>query len=815
VPENQTTDALQVELLERLESAGLSESAFEVALAAILGELDDYLAGNTVVRPSADDEPVAEAAGVYLTSISARGFRGIGAEVTLDLEPGPGLTLVVGRNGSGKSSFAEALELLMTGENHRWSGTRSKKWQDGWRNLHDGAQPCVGATMHLDEIGGVSLSRTWPHGGKLEEGTTRVTTPEGSASASSLGWEKPLLVHRPFLPYNELGSMLEEGPTKLHDALEMVLGLDAIKIIRAEVDAKRKEFETQVKDAKNAAAALAANVEGLEDERASKAHEALSGRTWQLDVLEAQIDSTSGDPTQMMGVLRAMAMLPLPDEQAVIRAANDLIQRTEERDKLGATDVGRSQELADLLERAVAYFERDDNPDCPLCGTAEVLSYEWSSDAADQVLELRATATALTKADGGVASAQTALTSMLQQTTPVLTELQDLVGIDGTPLLDAWNAFSKPEAGLSAEPVDLARHAISTVAPVVQLGESLKAEVAQRIHEQESAWRPMATQLAEWLPVGRRAEALKPVVADLKAVKKWLDDTAIELRNERFAPIRSQVTSYWELMRARSNVEISEMEFAGRGTQRRLDLSVAVDSAPSQALGVMSQGELHSLALCLFLPRATSDQSPFRFAVIDDPVQAMDPARVDGLAEVLSTVAESRQIVVFTHDDRLPDACRRLSIDARVIEVRRALNSAVSTRDVGAPVEQYLDDARALMSTNDAPEKVTHRVVPLLCRMSLDAQCVEVIRRRQLRAGESHAAIEDLLADNPKLVPRLALALFDDVSKVNDVYPSIERRSARWGPAHIKACNKGSHKGLAVDLAEFVKRTEILTKAIS
>ena len=33
----------------------------------------------------------------------------------LELVPGPGLTLVIGRNGSGKSSFAEAMEVLFTG----------------------------------------------------------------------------------------------------------------------------------------------------------------------------------------------------------------------------------------------------------------------------------------------------------------------------------------------------------------------------------------------------------------------------------------------------------------------------------------------------------------------------------------------------------------------------------------------------------------------------------------------------------------------------------------------------------------------------
>src|SRR5579859_2008662 len=59
---------------------------------------------------------------VYLSSLEVEGFRGIGEPATLTIDPGPGLTLVVGRNGSGKSSFSEALEMLLTGTNQRWKG---------------------------------------------------------------------------------------------------------------------------------------------------------------------------------------------------------------------------------------------------------------------------------------------------------------------------------------------------------------------------------------------------------------------------------------------------------------------------------------------------------------------------------------------------------------------------------------------------------------------------------------------------------------------------------------------------------------------
>jgi AAA domain len=65
-------------------------------------------------RP-ASPATAADPVGAYLSSITVEGFRGIGPESKLTVKEGPGLTLVVGRNGSGKSSFAEGLEVLLTG----------------------------------------------------------------------------------------------------------------------------------------------------------------------------------------------------------------------------------------------------------------------------------------------------------------------------------------------------------------------------------------------------------------------------------------------------------------------------------------------------------------------------------------------------------------------------------------------------------------------------------------------------------------------------------------------------------------------------
>src|SRR3954471_10632058 len=101
----------------------------------------------------------AQALPVWLRSISVEGFRGIGPPAVLELSPEPGLTVVAGGNGSGKSSFAEALELLMTGAVKRWT-KRPKAWTDAWQCLHHDGPTRLAADLE----NGSRLERIWERG---------------------------------------------------------------------------------------------------------------------------------------------------------------------------------------------------------------------------------------------------------------------------------------------------------------------------------------------------------------------------------------------------------------------------------------------------------------------------------------------------------------------------------------------------------------------------------------------------------------------------------------------------------------------------
>jgi len=314
-------------------------------------------------------------------------------------------------------------------------------------------------------------------------------------------------------------------------------------------------------------------------------------------------------------------------------------------------------------------------------------------------------------------------------------------------------------------------------------------------------------EIAAWLKGARDAVRGAADLKRLKSAENWFKKAAAGIRDDRFAPIAEKAAAIWDHLRQQSHVELGRIQLTGEGTRRRVSLDVTVDGVEGAALGVMSQGELHSLALSLFVPRATLAESPFRFIVIDDPVQSMDPARVDGLARVLEGASVDRQVVVFTHDDRLPEAVRRLDIAAEIVEVTRRDASVVELRRALDPVGRYLEDALAVAGTADLPSSAAARVVPGLCRLGLEATCMEVVRRRRLGRGEPHAEVERMLNDAGRLLPLAALALFDDATRTKDVLPRVEREAGAPLAQALKQSDDGGPEVKPAAAVELVRQS--------
>jgi energy-coupling factor transporter ATP-binding protein EcfA2 len=323
-------------------------------------------------------EAVAKAGEVYLRSVTIEGFRGIGKAATLDLSARPGLTVVVGRNGSGKSSFAEGLELLLTGQTKRWE-SKTKGWTSAWQSLHHDQPTRLRAELVVAaQQQPVVLEQTWARGVAHTDTADRATV---AALLVKHGWDRALESFRPFLAYAELASMFDKL-TSLYEALSPILGLGDVDAVIVRLSARRLELDGHVKELKAKAEHLRASL-AADDPRQAALAALLAKRTPDIAAVRAHLSANPlgrSAPDSASVALRRVANLDVPDDEAILHSRSVLDGAVAAAHAAAATDASRALAAADLLAGALAL--RDPArlaDDCPVCRSPGVLDAAWAA----------------------------------------------------------------------------------------------------------------------------------------------------------------------------------------------------------------------------------------------------------------------------------------------------------------------------------------------------------------------------------------------------------------------------------------------------
>ncbi|SFN48891.1 AAA domain-containing protein [Pseudonocardia ammonioxydans] len=783
-------------LLERLiadEAADDTVSGLVLAAWAGDQELTDAVEGRGGPAAERATSEAAEHPNVYLAAVHVEGFRGIGAPATLPLRPGPGLTLVTGRNGSGKSSFAEAAELVLTGTSRRWEN-RTSVWRDGWRNIHTDDERSVAVDLITAGISGTTrIEKRWEKGAELDEARwTRQEPKAKRADFDGSSWRDAMSTYRPFLSYSELGALIDGKPSELHDALHRLLGLGALTAAHDRIKAARKRIGEAARSANAQRKALRAELENSDDPRITQAAALLKPTKPDLAAI-AELIAGAGEPDAEAARLRAVLELRLPEPDEIATATAEIRRRLDEHAAVANAETGHADRVVELLRTALHDHAESGIQSCPVCEKG-TLDDAWRTRAAGRMEDLEQ-ATAESRRTMSELDRATADARSVVQPIPLAGDVWD-----------TWSAVRHAEG-----PAALAQALETAHGPARTALAAKKADAEAQLARLDEAWAPVARRLSAWHDEAAQAATQSDRLAALERADKWLADTSAQLRDQRLAPFAEQSRQTWQALRQQSNVELGPVRLDGAANRRRVAMDVRIDDVDGgTALGVMSQGELHALGLSLFLPRATVDQSPFRFVLIDDPVQAMDPAKVDGLARVLADVALTRQVVVFTHDDRLADAVRRLELSATIWEVARGERSAVEMRPSGDPIARYLDDARAMNLTTALPPDVRSELVASCCRSAIEAACHAKIRSARLGKGYSHAEVEAAILEANTTNKKANLAVFDTI---NGGDLSVKLAAAGPGAADaFRMCKKGAHKGMVGDLKPFIQDVEKLAE---
>ncbi|KQX43896.1 chromosome segregation protein SMC [Streptomyces sp. Root63] len=790
---DQPPASLRALLLDRLDDSGLAPEVREL--------LRELLPDERARGTGGCADPV------QLRSITAGGWRGIGPRTTLELPPGPGLVVVAGPNGSGKSSFAEAAETAITGRNSRWEGRRAGDWQKGWRNLHSpDVTPEIGVELTVGERGeAITVRRTW-FGTTVTEARTKVEGADRSErKLEEVIDPEALDLARPFLPYSELGSMINGTLGGLHDAFFKLLGLELLADFDGRVKDAVGACDQVIKRADALTADLLTELAALDDPRAREAAQGLSRSTRDLDRVRALLEGRDAAAESELARLRQYAGLDKLDLREVGMAVERLRDAAAHAEDARYGRAEEARRLVGLLEAALEQQRRSQTTDCPVCGAEQRLDRAWAESTRAEVDRLRTDAEDAAAARQKVADAVRAAHGLVQ---PVPVWLRG----EASAFASVWQEWTQCRD--VTHPRELADRIQRTATALDEACRQMREEAARRLAEHDGAWQPTAVRLAEWLGAEEAAESARGRRKHARKARTWLRPIIDELRDERLRPFAQRSQEVWQQLCEHSSVTLGSVTLAGTPGRGKVELDVSVDEMSAPAYSVMSQGELHSLALSLFLPRATHAASPFGFLVIDDPVQSMDPEKVEGLARVLDACARDRQVIVFTHDTRLQQAIAHLGIEATVLRITRQTDSVVGVETLTDPVDQALAEARAVSLDPGLPQDVADHVLPAMCRVAVEAACLETARRRlRDEQGLGLRAVEERVGSLERTKKYVSLALLGDAGRY--AREAVERiHPGGW--ALIEAFNSGSHAPLPTvdDRKRLVRRTTALATAI-
>lgn len=743
-------------------------------------------------RSTVDESPVER---VWLKTLVVEGFRGIGPRTWLNLDPKPGLTVVSGRNGSGKSSLAEGLEVALTGRTHRWGNDKlSTQFDPEWRNLHTTDEPAIALKLSDSDGSELSLHVDWEEG-ETDKTKSTVTLFRNNQheDLASLGWANALQVFRPLLSYEELGqSLLKANQRATAQAFERGLGLQQLSAAADALREVTKEAGGAAAVEKAARAELRQALTDSADDRAAALLDRLPKRiTTTVDVTPFVDASAATAARQSIRALEDIANVDVPSRGAVgelldrVRRAADTVAALQQDGR----ELDRRRHS--LLQEALDLHAAGGDCVCPVCGTGS-LDQQWRQNTAAALTDSAEQFRASTEATGELQSALRTLRRIVGSAPGSLSQ-QEIELPGQADAAAAWHDL----ADLPDDPIAACSHVEQTLPRVIEATQRWRDQADAELATRHAAWAPVAQAVGHWLQTYRDYCRDDEQAKRLAKADALLKQVLADAREHQIGPIRQRAQEMWQMLRHESNVSLGDLKL----TSQRLEVPATVDGEKAGALQVMSQGELHALALALFLPRVATDASPFRFVVLDDPVQAMDPAKVEGLLDVLLSLAAIRQVVVFSHDDRLAAAARRRMLTSEVTiklqSVQRGSRSRVTVKVDGDPAGRYLSEAEALTKDKKVPAAVKARVVGGLFRMAIEAAARDRWQVRAIRDGTGLAEAERCWAERDRTASRVALAL--GVDKIIDWYD--------WDHPHrkraIDAANKGQHEALPVDaLAE-------------
>lgn len=716
-------------------------------------------------------------------------FRGAADAVAL--EPNCKSMAVYGCNGSGKSSFVDAVEFVLQNGRvdhlaHEYSG---RKYERSIPNTHrSGKTSSLTFTFTDDSTHSVQIAR---------DGSA---SSSASTTAGMQNWE----YRRTVLRQHEVSAFIQATKGEKYSALLPLLGLHPLELaaenlrqlsrtIEAEANlpkhrltleqvaaTRRQLFGTDTDEAifakieqlhKKYCPTRAATTDPLERCRELK------------EALEARILASSAELQRYL-VLKSVAELDLKGQIAGVRAANS---------KLADAVEPLIVEKLEVLERTIVYVGKVgaiEEVKCPACGRAIAL-IDFKSHLEEEKERLRAITTDFNARKSAISTLCASIRS-LQATLRKpeikswreniakhhLAQFEYLDSLDVETLRSSCGEDELQKLERNIQPIIDAAIAATKIAPpdAKELSDAQKTvEAAIAVFE--------GTAFAVKV---KRAETLEKFISSLE---QGVRDEIREQAETVIDDISSDVQDMWSILHPGEPIENVRL-YLPDGSDKAIEIGLKFHGIDQDSPRLtLSEGHRNSLGLCIFLGMAKREAAADRPVFLDDVVVSFDREHRGMIAELLAKHFDDRQVIIFTHDrDWFTDLKYQLdgakwnfktllSYDTPLIGIRWSHETTT------------FDDARALLK--DRPDSAGNDA-----RKIMDVELGVIAERIQIklpfRRGDkndkrmAHEYLQEIVSSGKKALQKKAAADYEMHTTGLDALEEARKLLDSWG-------NRASH----------------------
>ncbi|GIZ28817.1 AAA family ATPase [Morganella morganii] len=795
----------------------------------------DTLSSEIRLLPEQNSERVSTFS--RLKKLSVGPFRGFARQEEFDLDSR--LVLIYGPNGTGKSSFCEALEYTLLGSVAEAESKRFRNQSDYFRNAY------------------------------VNQFSAPVITGVG-AEGQDVAIEDNEAQHRfCFVEKNRIDSfsrIAALAPAKQTELISTLFGLDAfndfVRNFTAEIDAryidltgvkavqlaeKRRTLEVAIQQLKTGKAEL----EGLASEEQTLASGYREGLSFQQMMIELKGDE------QNIGAIRQLEtelQTPLPNTSHL--TSTMLKDLSDSVETVLAALYGKQKQLAEAslqvsfksLFEAVIELQSTSPEHCPACHTPLQRAIKNPySHASEELLKLEF----LSALQGEIVQLEKSLSQLMYRVSQVIGTCCQFLPYENVLErfredngITLWGDLHQP-AGDGITPWSLLEK------QVLQLEEEdKKTEVTAKLRE--SRQRDLVglresehkiTILQTRRNATERAIAVAQLLIDNFDMenRQLIEEVAFEESTVRknkeisvaYAKFVLRLNAYKESLPQQlvANLgdgivtlynafnrndppgeKFSDVKLPLMQNQR---LEVAFQNNPTQyfdALHVLSEGHVRCIGLAILLAKNISEKCPL--LVFDDPVNAIDDDHRESIRRTLFEDAffADKQIILACHGEEFFKDIQNLlpapvAAQSRTFSFLPRLDELHIRVDFNCAPRNYIISARLHYGRNEIREALTK------CRQSLESLMKGKVWRYVNKHGDGNLSLKLRSATAPielrnlsdQLKKQIGRADFNDPNKITvfspiDVLTGFSGESREW-----RYLNKGTHD--ENDRAEFDRAT--------